>query len=260
MPLSSLTNIPRIMRKNGFHEGAQLMDRWFNHAAAVKPRYAAADTRTIKMRWVLGYARAKEVYDELINDRMWATPNARKLLRERLQQHGYLQPGALAVFGPPPGSMDVLDTYFVNQLPVTTDNKAGRALSNSVDGMLAALGTFSLRMVIAGELHSPSKNPMTGQLSYPLAVSDVGIYVRDSFDFEDEQDLGYWDDEENTIRLMKGSVREEVAYRMVGGRPDTHVSNAIMRGYREATGFGGDFVVYSNVHWTHLSKPDIIAV
>jgi len=248
------------MRKNGFHEGAILMDRWFNHAAAIAPKYAEPDTRTIKMRWVLGYARAKSVYDELINDRMWATPNARKLIRERLQQHGYLNRGALPIFTPPPGSMNILDTYFVNQLAVTTDHLVARAIANGVDGLLAALGSFSLRMVIAGELQTPARNPITGQLSYPLAVSDVGIYVRDSFDFEEEQDLGYWDDDNDTITLTAGGIEREAAYRILGERPDTFVSNAIMRGYREATGFGGDFLVYSDVTWKHLSTPDIIVV
>src|SRR5262245_24486631 len=116
MPLNSLRNLPRIMRKQGWSNGARLMDKWFTRGAAVAPSYSVADT-SIEIDWVLGYPRARRVYDWLMGDRMWQTANARQQFRPKLQQMGYLRPGPEVRFVPPT-SMEELDRFSINELKV----------------------------------------------------------------------------------------------------------------------------------------------
>ena len=64
--LSSITNIPKIMRARGWLDGAQLMEKWFA-GPPTKPAFTTPDTTTIKMNsWVLTFSRAKSVFDGLV--------------------------------------------------------------------------------------------------------------------------------------------------------------------------------------------------
>jgi hypothetical protein len=76
-----------------------------------------------------------------------------------------------------------------------------------------------------------------------VTITDVGVYLRDSYDFNGDQHLGFWDDSDNSVSTLN----------FLSG---TRVTNEDFRVWRNANGRGGDFLIYSDVWWTHLTTPD----
>ncbi|EYF08686.1 DUF6402 family protein [Chondromyces apiculatus] len=229
-----LTSIPKIMRHQGWHNGAQLLDKWFSRPSAIAPAYGTPDTTTIKMDgFVLTYPRARAVYDALVRDCIWANPAAQAEVRRLLGRLGRLG-GPRAWFGDINRSPMILDGEYINHRTV------GFGLSN-LDDLSAALGNFAYRVAIAGEAEGLSTG---GTRVY---VHQVGIYVRDSFDFNDSQFLGYWDDSDSSVSTMNF---------LSGDR----VENASFQAYRRGTGMGGDFLVYSDTKKLMRSPPEVFDV
>jgi uncharacterized Zn-binding protein involved in type VI secretion len=71
----NVEHIPWIMRVNGWHEGAKLMDQWFSKPASTEKKPEDSDTTTITMDWVLELPEAKAAYDELMDESLWSVPN-----------------------------------------------------------------------------------------------------------------------------------------------------------------------------------------
>lgn len=238
----TLTNIPRIMRGQHWFNGATLMETWFSRPSAVKPRYSAPDTTTVTMAWALTFTRAKEVYDKLIQEKIWANAAAQPVLAAMLRRNGLLT-GAARHFGDMSQPATALHPDQVNFRTVG---------GNTLDGMLAALGHFAFYVSVAGDL-----TPVVGAAgdggssplpaAYRVAITEIGVYIVDSYDFEGDQDLGYWDDSDDTVS---------------GWNPLTgkSVGNADFRDWRAKTGRGGDFLVYSDVKRTTLATPDVVTI
>lgn len=230
----SLTNIPRIMRTHGWNNGARMLDIWFSRPSAVAPAYGTPDTSTITMDgFVLTYPRAKAVYDQLVTDQIWANPAARAEVSRMLGRLGRLG-GPRAPFGDLTRSPTVLDSEYINFRTV------GFGLFN-LDDLSAALGNFTFRVAISGE----AEGLPTGRTR--VSVSQVGVYVRDSFDFNGDQFLGYWDDSDDSVSMINAFSGDSV-------------SNQSFRDYRMRTGTGGDFLIYSNTKVLVRSPPDVFEV
>jgi Family of unknown function (DUF6402) len=75
----------------------------------------------------------------------------------------------------------------------------------------------------------------------------IGVYIRDSYDFNESQLLGFWDDKDTTVS-------------MINPLSGTSVSNDDFRSWRTKNGKGGDFVVYSDLLKTRLPKPDVFDI
>jgi hypothetical protein len=69
-----------------------------------------------------------------------------------------------------------------------------------------------------------------------VTVEEVGVYAKDSLDFEGNQFLGWW------------------------GYNDTPINNADFRDWRTRHSAGGDFLVYSDMKRTRLAKPDVMTL
>lgn len=235
MPLA-LTNIPRIMRSHGWHNGARLMDIWFAGARAVAPAYGPPDATTIRMdTWVLTFARAKATYEQLMKDRIWANAAARIEIGNMLRRSGLLGGDEKPrVFGKLDEPVETQDADYVNQRIV------GFGVGD-LDDMSAALGNFAFRILIAGSVVGV---PDSGAGAHRVTISEVGVYIRDSYDFNGDQSLGFWDDKDNSVS-------------MINPFSGTAVSNADFRKWRTANGRGGDFIVYSDIKRTLLSPPDV---
>ncbi|AKT41270.1 DUF6402 family protein [Chondromyces crocatus] len=230
----TLTNIPRIMRHHGWNNGARMLDIWFSRPSAIAPAYGAPDTTTITMDgFVLTYQRAKAVYDKLVQEQIWANPAAQGEVRRLLARLGRLG-GTRAWFGDINRPPTVLDADYINFRTVSF------GLGN-LDDLSAALGNFTYRVAIAGEAEGLSGG---GTRVY---VHQVGIYVRDSFDFNGSQFLGYWDDSDNSVSMLN----------FLSG---DGVENASFQAHRRRTGMGGDFLIYSDTKKLMRSPPEIFDV
>lgn len=198
---------------NGLKEAGQLLEIWGKRPAAIAPAYSAPVTNVIKMDWVLQFARAKAVYDEIVKGRIWTNPASQKRMAEVLKQAR--QP--VAYFSKP---VTVVDQTWINARPIRS--------SLELDALHYALGAFNMQVIIAG------KDLSIGGGSFQLSVEEVGIYVKDSFDFNGSQFLGFW------------------------GYRDDPIRNEDFCQWRAENNAGGDFLVFSDVKRTKLSAPDLV--
>lgn len=229
----TLTNIPGIMRHNGWRNGARLMDIWFSRVPAIKPGYGPPDLKTIRMdAWVLTYSRARTVYDAILRDRIWANPAGQGRIATVLRSRGLLSATA-QTFDDTRVSPDVAHGFHVNFRTI------GQS-ALSIDDMDAALGNFAFYVVVGG-----SVAPASGR--HRITIETVGVYVMDSYDFSGSQDLGYWNETTNAVSAWNPIVGDKV-------------TNAMFAAWRTANGRGGDFRVFSDIKATPLASPDTFLV
>ena len=225
-----IRKIPTIMRNHHWLNAARLMDIWFAKPTSIAPNYGAPDTASIRMdAWVLTFPRARAVYDQLMNDRVWINTAAQAEIGKMLRHKGCIAPISQP-FGNLNQTVETHDADYINYRVVSFG-------VSELDDMSAALGKFTFRVLVSGWLTAG------GASGYQVAISEVGIYIRDSYDFQGEQDLGYWDDADNAVS-------------MVNPLSGTGVSNKDFRDWRSKNGRGGDFIVFSDIKRTRLLVPD----
>ena len=233
---TGVTQVPGIMLANKWTKGAALMESWFARKIAIKPTYGLPDTTTITMSWVLGFKRARAIYDKLMTDRIWRNDAAKREIRGMLKAKKLVLPNAGFRFNF--GNLDLpapqQDAVYINQRAMTE-------MSSDSDDLNAALGRFVFNVVVAGEVSS------VFPASYQVTVREVGVYVKDSYDFEGEQSLGYWDADDNSMSMFNPFS-------------GTSIDNAAFRAWRKANGMGGDFQVYTDVKRTVLALPDVFVL
>lgn len=259
----TITNIPRIMRYHGWNNGAALMSRWFSRSAQRVPDYAPPDTTTIKMDWILGYPGPKGVYDKIFEERVWANEAARGVLASRLSKWGKLT-GFAANFDQSKKSVTELEDEYINFRPYgggysgysgyygssgysgsgysgaqgasDNSNNASGVVAGGLNDLIAAIGAFTFRIVVVG-----STTPVLPK-GRQVTITKVGVFVRDSYDFDGFQFLGFWNDTNNSVSTLNPFS-------------GTGVYNSTFRDYRTKTKMGGDFLVFSDVKWTTLPTP-----
>lgn len=240
--------IPDAMRQMGWHVSAALMDRWLRTPAwsmpewwkgkyGPDPRVIAAsqvDNRIVRAAWAMSRPRMREKVIEL-RGKMANTP-AREELRRKLSELPWGSRTRLTF-----GSRGD-DALTLDRTCQSNSVRAGSPM-DTMDDMYGALGRFTVKVALIGEA------TRTGHGKFSLKVTDAGFYIRDTYDFNGPQFLGVWS--------RSGALgKVKTAMNVVGngltfqwGRPAGHVSNEDFDVYRRATGFGGDFIVYSDVIW-----------
>ena len=206
------------MLSMGWSEAAELLEIWAERPPATAPSYSAPVTNVIKMDWVLGFQRAKTVYDKLIADKIWTNEASQKRFAEHLKKNPR---SAGSAFGDLSRSVTIIDDEWINSRSVTG--------GWSWDALAGALGSFTFQVAVAGRVVS------SGSGRFEIAVQEVGVYVKDSFDFEGSQFLGFW------------------------GYRDDPVNNSDFRQWRSQSNRGGDFRVFSDVKRTKLSPADVVS-
>jgi hypothetical protein len=211
------------------------MDRWFSLPAAVAPGYAAPDTTTIRMdRWVLTFPRARQVYVQLLRERIWANTAAQAEIATMLRRRHMLGRSRRS-FGNLMAPANLQDRDYINQRVVSFQ-------LSDLDDMSAALGRFVFRVLVAGTVEDDGSGR-----GFPVTIERVGVYLRDSYDFNGDQFLGFWDDSDNSVS-------------MTNPFSGTGVSNSDFRDWRARNRLGGDFLVYSDVKRVTLRTPDTFYV
>jgi hypothetical protein len=233
---TDVTQIAAIMRANKWDKGAALMDSWFARKVAIKPKYGLPDTTTITMNWVLGFTRARAIYDTLMKEHIWRNAAAQREIASMLRANKLVTPNASfrRSFGKLELPAPQQDAVYVNQRAMTE-------MSSDSDDLNAALARFVFNVVVAGEVSS------AGTSGYQVTVREVGVYVKDSYDFEGDQFLGYWDADDNSMSMLNPFS-------------GTRIDNAAFRAWRTSNGRGGDFQVYTDVKRTWLPSPDVFVV
>jgi hypothetical protein len=245
--------LPEIMDHLGWTNGAALMRGWFNRSANDDPVKGTPDNSTITMDWVLGYQRARDVYDKAVNERVWVNAAARALIENKLIRGKGKLPvnvGDIVAFGSvgagitSAAQMQQFDEdYHFQHRPVNSD-----WVFDPLDDLYAALANFNFQFVTEGTVKYLGKDA-NGKDLYEVTLDKVGIYVKDSYDFNDDpaslnpttwisQPLGYWDCAERTASKTPD---------LLGG--SYYVDNDDFREWRDqhGNGMGGDFLVFSDI-------------
>lgn len=219
------------MDSKGWATGAQLMRKWFSREPAETPNYSAADDSTITVDWTLQFPRAKQIFDSMVSDKVWANDAAQEQLRERLKFHLFndtqaIIHGAKVPFSLLAGTGEERDKRYINQRNVEY------GVATEFDDLLASLGAFSYRVVVAGEIQYTPFDLATNSFKAFCTIREVGIYVKDSYDFSGDQLLGFWNDDNNSVSLLPGT--------------GTLVTNQSFRDWRSTNQKGGDFMIHSS--------------
>src|SRR6266478_2033395 len=85
LDLDGVLEIPYEMRFNRWEQGAQLLETWLERPPAIEPNYSKPVVDVIKMDWVLGFPRARKVYDEIIKNRIWTNAASQKRMADFLK-------------------------------------------------------------------------------------------------------------------------------------------------------------------------------
>jgi hypothetical protein len=223
-----VTQIPRVMRTNNWHIGADLLENWFSRSANSDSYAGTPDTTTLKMDdWVLKFPRAKRVYDNMFAQKIWLNEKAQPVIIKMLKEKGKLGYERVS-YGDFSLAVPEIDEDYIQY------RRVGSVFWDPTDDLFAALGRLTLRMAIKGFVTPMPKG------SHAIHIEEVGVYVRDSYDFNGLQHLGYWDIDKN-----------------YGGRnffKGTKVKNADFREWRNRQGKGGDYIVYSDLKVTQLAN------
>ena len=226
-PHVSVIQIPAIMRANGMMVSAQLMERWLTTSGSSA---MGEDVSIVKMDWALTFARAKTAYDEIFTSQLYATDKCKDILRSKIRATN------------PSGNIRFCDlsrdvrSIYKDQV---TCKIVGSSYSDPVDDMLGALGRFSFQVAVSADVK-------VKPYGYCAMVDEVGVFIRDQYEFSGVQPLGYWNPNTNYVgkNPYKGSL----------------IENGTFQIFRNNTGLGGDFYIYSDVKRTKLEKPIMIRV
>jgi hypothetical protein len=163
----SITSIPDILRNNKWPIGAAVMDEWFKRTPAVAPKYGPPDATSVTMKWVLGFNRAKAVYDRLVKERIWVNPAAQKALTGYLSRARLLTPASRRF-----GNLVLAPQH---QHDDSVNFRVVGFSWKDQDDMSAALGNFAFHVLPAGFVTAGESGHR-----FKVVIEEIGIYVRDS--------------------------------------------------------------------------------
>ena len=252
----ALSRLPGAMRSMGWHTSAALMQRWFDSPAWEMPEewkatnkqpdpmslaVAQCDDRIVRMEWAMKFQRCRDAIKDI--ESKLTTPKAIKLLKQRLKAAGgHRKPSLeLGFYGMSAIQMDTICQLNVSGLGDTWD---------TLDDMYGALGKATLKVGVVGKLFN-IPNSTTGNLEYFFQVEYLGLYIRDHYDFNGPQYLGSWTENRVLTKnetFLLGYPSGLIAVLASRG-PFATVWNGDFRAFRDKTGRGGDFVIYSDIFW-----------
>lgn len=219
------------MDKKGWRNLRDMFHRWFagraNPDAESNPHGFFVD-----MDWALSYARIRSVYRNFIMDDVLFHEKARNTLAAILHKDGFLGTTRMAFdYTAPqlhPESVTPWQEWKHGYFQRIT---VPGSYILPVDGISACLGQFDFRALAAG--HTEPLN--TG--GHRIVVEKVGVFIWDSFNFNKEDELGYWSCEQKDFTLVS-SFADETYIQIY----NTHFAT-----FREKYGLGEDFIVLSHV-------------
>jgi hypothetical protein len=168
---------------------------------------------------------------------VFMSKKAQKLLQSRLEKLFAATTDTEVTYDSFPDGLE-REKVYVNYVALD----AYDAYASGIDDLAAALGRFAMFVI------PKAFAKLVGE-DVQVAILELGVYVRDSFDFEGDQPLGKWrlpDKVEVTAEDL--SVEKHGALRSMCPDEWVYMSNWIYRLYREDRGDeGGDFLVYSTL-------------
>jgi len=251
--VSIITYLPTIMKAKGWTIGVRCMEKWFNNP------YNPSQTKTdlvvsniLKMDWVLSFGYLKKIIENgftTITESVFSAA-IRDKLKERIKaqvRNNLIRlpenENQTISFGTKDSTPERsaienhlvtrFDRYYIHQELYRSASGAilGQGeIVPTINDFYAAVANCAFRYIALGDI-----TKIGGK--YKIQVKQLGVYVYDIFDFDGEQDLGYWNVKTNDVgRTSIG-----------GGSQGTLVTNKMFRDWRDRNRKGQDYTNYSDV-------------
>lgn len=246
--------IPVAMRNMGWTVSAALMERWLRSQPWVLPAVwksndppdprtlpsAHLDQSIVRMNWAMANPRVHSAIKELRVKMVNAA--AKRNLGRRVAKLSWGTKSRMC-FG------TQLDSAVHLERTCQSNFQSFGGTLDTIDDLYGGLGMATLKVALIGEAIRDSR---TGRLS--LQVTHAGFYIRDTYDFRDFQYLGIWTKNGvlSKAQMLMNAASDSLTFG-AGGEPIGNVFNHHFESYRRLTGFGGDFVLYSDVYWERVN-------
>jgi hypothetical protein len=242
-----LRDIPGIMRANQWGDGAVLLDEWFARKArkAQLPLdFSLPDPLKVPWDLVAG-SYGRKALEDLTSESMWS--GSQKVGAALMSVYGTkirtASPGKPVAFGGSPGfggdKLRELHALHVQHVPVD----AYIYMRFDPDALTASMGRYGLYAIPEGRALVEADGTLVAE------VNAIHVYALDSFSFNEDDSLGYWNKTTNSVDLL-----------IPRGDKFVSASDSAFREYRECSGQGGDFLVYSAPVRVTLPSPQRIVV
>lgn len=260
--------IPNAMRKMGWEMAPKLMEHWFEISPAYsfddKSKYDSlnGDARTlppervsvdiVKMDWAMKYEQVASGIQKLKNS--WNTIKSRDVLKNRLIRLGYDSKNFETI-----GMSE--DVKFLDATVQVNFMRIG-SKTDTVNDWYGAIGNANLKVCLRGSVSHDGG-------SFIVNVDALGFYLKDTYDFLDDdflgldipELLGVWGksrilNKAETLTYMSSYTQGFfglLAREFSGFVP---VFNSDFRKWREKHNTGGDFIVFSDVLWVAPREKD----
>lgn len=246
----TLRDIPTAMRAEGWEIGAKVMERWFARPARAMSKEEKSndrrspdiETRLVTMGWARGFSRVASAEQRLLAT--WSNPTrlsaSRQVLEKRVRHWRQRHATGDRAFRFGNLSAATAEIDATSQINI---EKVDSAYSGTVDDFYAAIGNCTLKIAVSGMVTALGNNRLR------LVIDEVGTYLRDTYDFIDDQGLGGWGPSglrraallAPDIQIVAETARERP------GQAFWSVGNGSFRQYRAHYGRGGDFVIFTDI-------------
>lgn len=245
----TVIDIPDVMEyKLAWPKSAEIMRKWFSlPGRAMTDREKEGDDRYVEThidtsmfnwRWLNSFERVREAKELLLSDKVLWKDNAKNEIKKCLKASSYkLIDGDIEN-----RSLAIVELHARWQFQ---HSKVGYELG-AVDDLYGSLGNFALYAAIQ-KAHLYEE----GGQSY-LRVTEIAIYMRDTFEFIGSQYLGHWDHDGMGGNVSGGVFNLfDLEWKLPAWNPKQGTIEAFgnqdFRKYREACGKGGDLLLFSDI-------------
>lgn len=252
--------IPEIMKKLGWSYAFKSQEQWFYGDKNNYPWESEPGLGDFFVGWALGFKRFKEHFEKNIN--AWKDP---KVIDELKKQIPVMVADGHAVMPTKWNKRTAFGTFDVNPvISVQRDHKevkGGKVMQrvpyfdkycikdkvyeesiwNSLDDFFGAIANCNMRFVAKGYMEYMESPLKFLPDSIVVTITDIGVYLRDGFDYVGSQELGFWSMKDKKVSKNPFPLLDE--YRLI--------DNKSYRNYRDDANKGMDFYRYSNIYIYH---------
>lgn len=249
--------IPDAMDKMKWPVAAKLMRHWFS----IKPAFAftietkelyfygdplvipetMVSSDIVKMSWAVQFEQAVNGIKYL--SEAWDSPKGRERLKELLSKKGDYKNENLSI-GYSNDIKELEATAQVNTIPIGSK-------TDTINEWYAAIGNANLKACVRGKVETMNKDTF-------FIVESIGYYLKDTYDFVDEnypEPLGIWS-KDRILNKAESSIYISSYLSGIWGYLAREYSgfvtvfNSDFRKWQRKHNSGGDFIVFSDVYWT----------
>lgn len=200
------------------------------------------DTRIINWEWLRRFSLVERGANEVLAN--LGTISARLKLTQKFKAF-------LLGKSEKPAPFPLILNFGLNPVELHSDWQFQFAKSDYkplvMDDLYGSLGNFAVYAAV-----TKAKIYKQGDKKYFVTVSEVGLYVRDTFDFIGPQYLGHWSKEGMGVVLAGGIANTRgIEWKLPGLSPELGIvqplNNSDFRSFRNNFGVGGDLLLFSDV-------------